>query len=157
MANNIRTLLVVEDELDLLNIIGEHAARWQLKVLLAENIQKAAEYFRNEEVTAVLSDISMPGGTGIDFLQQVRASGSNIPFIFLTANTQREMMREALQLGATDFIDKPFSVEKLEEIVFKGLEIGTRLQQIKQSAPTKEEIERQEKMINLLRLTLTKN
>ena len=157
MTSNLRTLLIVEDEIDLLNIIGEHATRWQLNVLLADNIQKAAEHFRKGEVTAVLSDISIPGGTGIDFLQQVRASGSNIPFIFLTANTQREMMREALQLGATDFIDKPFSAEKLEEVVFKSLEIGTRIQHIKHSAPTKEQIEHQEKMINLLRLTLTKN
>jgi DNA-binding NtrC family response regulator len=66
------------------------------------------------------------------------------------------MMRDALQMGATDFIDKPFNVDKLQEAVFKLMEIGARLKSIKQGTPTKEEISRQEKMINWLRLTLGK-
>lgn len=146
-------LLIIEDEPDILAILKETAESWGIEVFAASNIADAKIIFDQHKMRAVLSDISMPGGTGLDFLTQVRAAGSNVPFVFLTAYDDKEYLRQALQLGATDYIQKPFDLKELEKMLMSVLEIGKRLEKIdEKEKDTQPEVEKDKKFINLLRV-----
>lgn len=75
-------LLIVEDEPDILDILKETTESWGIEVYTASNITDAKKLLEEHKMRAVLSDISMPGGSGIDLLTHVRASGSDVPFVF---------------------------------------------------------------------------
>jgi DNA-binding NtrC family response regulator len=81
-------------------------------------------------ITAVISDISMPGGTGLDLLSRVRATGRNTPFLFLTGNARREYILQAMHLGAFDLLDKPFELEDLSAAVSGILQLGIKIQEL---------------------------
>lgn len=146
-------LLIVEDEPDILDILKETTESWGLEVYTASNITDAQKLLAQHKMRAVLSDISMPGGTGIDLLTNVRATGSDIPFVFLTAYDDKEFLRQALQLAATDYIQKPFDIKDLEKALMSVLEIGSRLEKIEGKQNDKpEDVAKNKKFINLLRV-----
>ncbi|PIS12037.1 MAG: hypothetical protein COT73_00700 [Bdellovibrio sp. CG10_big_fil_rev_8_21_14_0_10_47_8] len=153
--SQMRTLLIVDDEVDMLELLVEEVQSWGIKVHSAASIKEAMEIFRTEPIAAILSDISMPGGTGIDLLECVRGMGRDTPFLFLTAYDKKEFLLQAMKLGAIDFLEKPYNNQQLQDAVFKALEIGVRLAAVENSiylmaAP--ESIAKQQKYINLLRI-----
>ena len=127
MSNlDIRTLLVVDDEVMMLEILSELLVPMGINIVQAISAEQAFSILEETKVTAILSDIRMPGFSGFEFLEKLRSTGNNIPLVFLTASGEKDKLHRALQLGAVDFIDKPFNTDHLKEVVFKLLEIGTR-------------------------------
>ena len=112
-------ILVVEDKFDLLEEIAEILTFEGYKVLKADNGNKALEYVENEQPDFILCDIMMPGLDGFDVLEKIRASESmrSIPFIFITALNERVNFRKGMELGADDYLTKPFSREELLAIL----------------------------------------
>lgn len=146
-------LLIVEDEPDILDILKETTESWGIEVYTASNITDAKKLLEQHKMRAVLSDISMPGGSGIDLLTHVRAAGNDTPFVFLTAYDDKEFLRQALQLAATDYIQKPFDIKELEKALMSVLEIGSRLEKIEnKTIETPEDVAKSKKFINLLRV-----
>lgn len=125
-----RTLLIVDDEPDLQEILAIYTDHLGYRCLCATHAKEALRLLAENEIHAVLSDIMMPGMSGIDFLRTVRASGSNVPFIFLTGFPNHDNMLEALQLGAYQFLAKPFKGSQLKQAVERALDIGVRVQNI---------------------------
>lgn len=80
-------------------------------VLQAENGRQGLTLAANEEPDLILSDWNMPEMTGIEFLRALRASGSAIPFCFVTSEGSPEMREQALAGGALELISKPFTAE----------------------------------------------
>ena len=165
----VRTLLVVEDEPLMLEALTDILTPLGIEVVQAENADEAMKVIASKQVTAILSDIRMPGFSGLEFLENLRATGNNIPIVFLSASSERANLHRAMQLGAIDFIEKPFEAEHLKEVVFKLLEIGVRhheIQQLQSSSPANatpaptensgktETITKKNKIINLLRIKL---
>jgi len=69
------------------------------------------------DIHLVITDLSMPGMDGMEFFRKARGSGLEAPVIFLTAVGTVTKAREALRAGASDFIDKPLRIKRLEEAV----------------------------------------
>ncbi len=131
MKNGI--LLVVEDEADLSEILVEMLAPYCAEIYTAPNGKEALNIIQqNKGIHAVLSDINMPQMTGFQLLAQIRASGSNVPFVTLTAYGDQENMRESIRLDATDFLTKPFDRKELIEVISKVLIYGVQLQNMNQ-------------------------
>jgi two-component system, chemotaxis family, chemotaxis protein CheY len=81
----------------------------------AENGREAFEMSRAEDFDLILSDWNMPEMSGIELLQALRASGSTIPFCFVTSEGSEEMRSQAEQSGALGLIAKPFTSEAFAE------------------------------------------
>lgn len=136
--SNKPTLLVVEDEADLNKLIIEILESEAIAIESAKDGLEALERLeKNPNISAILSDIHMPRMTGLELLKKLRAQFRPIPFIILTAYGNPQSMREAIQLNATDFLDKPFSGEELIQVVKKALEYGEELKKIEKEIDTR--------------------
>ena len=93
-------------------------------VLKAENGEDALEILRNASVDLVLLDIMMPGISGFDVLKSIRENKKlqSLPVIIITALADKENRLKGLQLGADDFITKPFRKETILITIKRALE-----------------------------------
>ena len=82
----------------------------------ARSFASAEEFLlsgQKNEIACLISDIRMPGMTGLELQAKLVAEGSQIPIIFITAYGNTRMRRQALEAGAIEFLGKPFDDEKL--------------------------------------------
>ena len=77
--------------------------------------------FKQHGADLIVSDLRMPGMSGIELLQAVRAINDNVPFIIITGYANIDDAIEALRLGANDFIKKPFDMDELQVLIGKTL------------------------------------
>ncbi len=85
------------------------------EIIEAENGREAVELVQREQPDLVLSDWNMPEMTGIEALTSLRASGSHVPFGFVTSEGSDEMRQRAAAAGAAFLIAKPFTPEAFQE------------------------------------------
>jgi two-component system, sensor histidine kinase and response regulator len=115
------TLLVVDDEAgprDSLRIIFED----DYEVLSAESGFKAMELLRQHPVNVAVLDIRMGAMSGIELLQRIREHDPDVGVIMLTAFEELETVRQALRLGACDYLSKPFDLFTMRAAVAKAIE-----------------------------------
>ncbi|HEV8420347.1 MAG TPA: response regulator transcription factor [Actinomycetota bacterium] len=106
------TVLVVEDEAALADSIGYHLAREGYEVLTAMDGEAALERFRAEHPSIVVLDLMLPKLSGLDVCRAIRAE-SQIPIVILTAKDSEADKVAGLELGADDYVTKPFSMREL--------------------------------------------
>lgn len=106
-------ILVVEDERNLLNVIKKRLEKEHYTVDCIENGKEALEYIRQTRYDAVILDIMLPGMPGTEVLKYIRREGIRTPVLFLTARDSVEARVEGLDLGADDYLVKPFAFEEL--------------------------------------------
>ena len=102
-------ILVVDDEQDLCEILRFNLTAAGYEVAQAYSAEEALEN-RPEEFDLILLDVMMPGMSGFELAQQL---GRRVPIVFLTAKDTEEDMLQGFDLGADDYISKPFSVREL--------------------------------------------
>ena len=112
-------MLVIDDDPAVLHYVARclaHAGFW---VCLQGGGAAGIEAARNCMPDVIVCDVTMPGVDGHEVLRAIRANPitREIPFIFLTAKQERRDIRSAMQLGADDYLPKPFSIEELVEAV----------------------------------------
>ena len=109
------TILVIEDTRELREEIADTLGRQGFTVLTAENGLIGLQMIHNYQLNLVVCDVVMPELGGLDLLQIVRKDESTcmLPFIFLTAKSERQDMRLAMQMGADDYLTKPFTTQEL--------------------------------------------
>ena len=104
-------ILVIEDETSLREDIAELLGFEGFEVFQAEDGPHGVEMARIQKPDLIVCDIAMPGMTGYDVLEALRADPETmgIPFIFLTAMIERSFVRHGMEMGADDYITKPFT------------------------------------------------
>lgn len=123
-------ILVVDDEPDVEALFRQQfrrdlrAGRFHMEFALSapDAIKRAAEV-RDPSLILILSDINMPGMSGLDMLPRVRADHPHVPIIMITAYGDVETRRKAIEGGATGLLTKPIDFAQLRQ------EIDTRLDQ----------------------------
>jgi two-component system chemotaxis response regulator CheY len=75
--------------------------------------QTAIDLFKNDSFDMILTDWNMPGKSGMDVLIEVRSTGSQVPIIMVTTETQKSQIIAAIQAGVTDYLTKPFEADEL--------------------------------------------
>ena len=106
-------LLVAEDQKDLNDIITKTLTRNHYTVDSCFDGQEALDYLDMAEYDAVILDIMMPKKNGLDVLKSLRASGSAVPVLLLTARDSVSDRVTGLDAGADDYLVKPFAFEEL--------------------------------------------
>jgi DNA-binding response OmpR family regulator len=121
------TILVVEDEVDILMSLNEILQNEGFEVLCAKNGVEGLKLAYDKVPDLILSDIRMPKMDGIEFLKKLQENlvTATIPFIFLTAKVDTHEIREGMVNGADDYLLKPFRVDEILDA------INTRLQKKK--------------------------
>jgi two-component system alkaline phosphatase synthesis response regulator PhoP len=119
-ATRLFHVLVADDEPHIGRIIKMKLEQGPFRVSLAYDGQEALDFINNDEhVDLALLDLMMPKLSGLDVLRQIREQErfKSLPCIVLTAGGDAKHERDALALGATQFLTKPFSPKKLYALV----------------------------------------
>lgn len=116
------SLLMVDDEPRTLDAL-ESNVDWLTcgvgKLYKACSVERALEIMDAERIDLLLSDIEMPNASGLDLLSYIREKGCKIPCILLTCHAEYHYLRQAIQLGGTDYILKPVDYEELQSSIHK--------------------------------------
>lgn len=113
MSDTSPQILVIEDE-DAVRIgLRENLQLEGFKVLLAETGEQGLEIFREKQPDLVILDVMMPGLDGLEVCRQIRLSGAYTPIIMLTAKCGEVDKVVGLELGADDYLTKPFGMREL--------------------------------------------
>lgn len=110
-----RNILICDDDDLLLELLQHRLGARGYRVMLARDGREAIEQARKQQPDAVVLDAMMPVVDGYQVLRRFREDPAlaNVPIIFLTARKQEEDIVEALKLGASDYLAKPFIPEEL--------------------------------------------
>jgi DNA-binding response OmpR family regulator len=105
-------ILVVDDDADLLALVGFALTQAGYAVVKAADVRTALQIFAAESPDLAVLDINLPDGTGFGICAAIREQ-SRIPVMMLTARGEEEDLVKALELGADDYLTKPFSPRTL--------------------------------------------
>jgi DNA-binding NtrC family response regulator len=117
-------ILVVDDEPAIRYTLTEALRGWGFEPLEAGSIAEALEMFEAEQPSAILQDINLPDGSGLDALVEYKKRRPQSIIIMITGNVQLENTIAALRGGAFDFISKPISLGELQVTIRNGIETG---------------------------------
>jgi two-component system, OmpR family, KDP operon response regulator KdpE len=105
-------VLVVDDEPAIRRFLRASLSAQGYQVIEAQTAHGAIELFRRNTPDVVVLDLGLPDGDGLDIIRDLRESGSAAPIIVLTSRTDEAGKVRALDLGADDYVTKPFGVEE---------------------------------------------
>jgi response regulator RpfG family c-di-GMP phosphodiesterase len=116
------SILVVDDEPHVVDILAKHFRVEGYAASTARNAKEALEKIQQEEYSVLLSDIRMPGMSGLDLLKEVQSVAPDMAVVMVTAVLDRETAVEALRIGAYDYVVKPFDLDDVTQSVKRALE-----------------------------------
>src|SRR5215813_2292329 len=115
-------VLVVEDDGDIRRILALFLTEKGFQTKIAENAPDALALLAEEPVDLILSDVRMPGMTGLDLLRAVKERDPEIQLVLMSAYSNVKDAVEAIQLGAADYVEKPIDFRRLERVLQTVLE-----------------------------------
>lgn len=128
------TVVVVEDDPHIADLVGLYLRREGFRVLLARDGDEGMDIVVREDPAIVILDVGLPGGRdGFDVCRELRAKG-NLPVLFLTARDEETDRIVGLELGADDYVTKPFSPRELVA------RVKTILRRSRDQAPAPQEV-----------------
>ncbi|MBI3269887.1 MAG: response regulator [Planctomycetes bacterium] len=114
-------ILVVDDEASIRDLVREALENDGHRVLEVADGRTALELALREPVALVVSDISMPGLSGLELLIGLRRAACRVPVILMTAYTGQHTEAKALRYGAYGFLAKPFDISSVVDMVRRAL------------------------------------
>ena len=124
LNNSKQKILVVDDEKMIRWSLGEALRGWGFEPIEAATASAALAAFEADPPAAVLLDINLPDGSGLDVLRKIRYRQADAVVIMITANVLVDETIAALRGGAYDFIGKPINLEELHVAIRNGIEAG---------------------------------
>lgn len=105
-------ILLIEDNLNIVKGLEYLFKQENYNLNIATNLRKATQMIKERKISLIILDITLPDGNGLKFYENI-VKKTNIPTIFLTAQDDEETIVEALNMGADDYITKPFGAKEL--------------------------------------------
>lgn len=126
-------ILLVEDNVNIAKGLIYSLEQKEYKVIHTENVKKTIDILQKQDIDLIILDISLPDGNGFS-LYEMEIKNKNIPTIFLTARDEEDDIVKGLELGADDYITKPFSTKELiariNKILMRGKNQKIKVQNI---------------------------
>lgn len=114
-------ILVVDDDSSIRNMLTFVLNKSGYEPTGVEDGESALDKLRKETFDLIISDIKMPGISGIDLLKKIKAIDGEIPVIMITAYASTDDAVEAMKLGAEDYITKPFNIDELKILIERSI------------------------------------
>jgi two-component system, NtrC family, nitrogen regulation response regulator GlnG len=121
-----KPIWIADDDQSIRFVLERALAREGFTVRSFSNPRDVLAALKTEQPQVLVSDIRMPGGTGIDLLAQVKAQHPGLPVIIMTAYSDLDSAVSAFQTGAFEYLPKPFDVPKAVELVRRAVEESLR-------------------------------
>lgn len=122
-------LLIVDDDRRIRDLLSRFLAGEGYRVTTADNAAVARAKLKGLSFDLLILDVMMPGESGFDFAKAIRAAGNDIPILMLTARDATESRIQGLEIGADDYLSKPFEPREL------SLRIASILKRTQPAAP----------------------
>ena len=122
------TILIIEDEAKMRRLLELNLGEDGFKTLSAGDAETGLKLLASETVDLVLTDLKLPGVSGLEFLQSAKRQNAALPIVVMTAFGSVETAVEAMKAGASDYVLKPFSLAEMRMVVHKELD-HSRLQE----------------------------
>jgi DNA-binding NtrC family response regulator len=106
-------ILLVDDDPSTLASLSRAFRLAGHEATVSDNAGRALDLIHDEAFDLILSDVMMPGKSGIEFLEELRKAGVKTPVVLVSGQANIEMAVRATKLGAMDFLEKPLSTDKL--------------------------------------------
>jgi two-component system, NtrC family, nitrogen regulation response regulator NtrX len=117
-------LLLVDDDPNTLASLSRAFRLAGHEATVCDNAARAVELIRTESFDLILSDVVMPGRSGLELLEDLKKAGVKTPIVLISGQANIEMAVKATKLGALDFLEKPLSTEKLLVTVENALRLS---------------------------------
>ena len=127
-----KTILLVDDEADLREVLDISLSDSGYNVLTAENSTQALNILNDNDIPVVITDIKMPGIDGIELLRKIKSKNPETEVIMLTGHGDLELAIKSLKHEATDFITKPINDDALEMALQRAFEKISMRQKLKE-------------------------
>ncbi|RJQ50092.1 MAG: response regulator [Nitrospiraceae bacterium] len=115
-------ILLVDDDRDFVDAAGLVLAEQHFEVITCCSADEALDHIKGSNIHVVLTDIKMPGVSGIELLEKIHALNSHLPVILMTGYAELGLAVDAIRKGAIDFIMKPSHPDYLVHAVKKALQ-----------------------------------
>ena len=122
MTRNVTRVLLVEDDPEMLEMVREYLESEGYAVVAVGRATEAMATLRRESCDAVVTDLRMPDGDGMEVLRIARETQGDAPTILITAFGTIETAIQAIREGAYDYVTKPFALEEISLLLEKALE-----------------------------------
>lgn len=140
-------LLLVDDDHDFRGIASQWFTRRGFHVQEASGVNDALRLLQDRQFDVVVSDMAMPGLTGLDLLQRIKELSPDCEVLLLTGEATVETAVQAMKFGAYDFLSKPFPLPELEALIQKAFE---RRQLNKENTQLKAVLERNQPKLRMI-------
>lgn len=104
-------VLIVDDEEDILYGLTAILSRSGWEVLTAKSVAEARDVISTQPVDVVVTDVRMPGESGLVFLQEIKSTNKELRTVVMTAKGSPDMEREVVSMGADAYVEKPFDID----------------------------------------------
>ncbi|CAG2152221.1 two-component system nitrogen regulation response regulator GlnG [Cupriavidus plantarum] len=125
-ATHMKPIWIVDDDQSIRWVLEKALARESLLSRSFTNVRDVLAALEDDEPQVLISDIRMPGGSGLDLLQAIKARHPGLPVIVMTAYSDLDSAVAAFQGGAFEYLAKPFDVDKAVELIRRALEESLR-------------------------------
>lgn len=113
MKNNLKNILLVEDDLNFGSVLNDFLNLHSYNVVLAKNGIEGLEKFKKNEFGLCILDVMLPFKDGFTLAREIREINKDVPLFFLTAKTLKDDVLKGYKLGADDYLTKPFDSDIL--------------------------------------------
>src|SRR5579862_7784988 len=117
------TILVVEDEAKMRRLLELQLGEEGFQVHSAPDAETGLQLLVREKPDLVVTDLRLPGMSGLEFLQAVKRSNAALPVVVMTAYGTVESAVEAMKVGASNYVTKPFSLSEMRMVIHKELDV----------------------------------
>ena len=118
------TILIIEDEAKMRRLLELNLGEDGFKILSAADAETGLKLLASESVHLVITDLKLPGMSGIELLQMLKQQNATLPVVVMTAFGSVETAVEAMKAGASDYVLKPFSLAEMRMVVHKELDVS---------------------------------
>ena len=116
------TILLIDDEEDILEVLEEYFKEKGYRVLTAATGEEGIDIARGQKLSMVLVDLRLPGADGTEVVDEIRKIDSDLPVVIITAYPSFETAVKAIRARVYDYLVKPFQISYLGMVVEKAIQ-----------------------------------